>query len=432
MIPRYSRPQMANIWKADNTFRIWLEIETLACEAQAERGDISPSVAQAIRSRAAFDPSRIQEIENDVHHEFLAFLTNLAENVGPEARFIHQGMTSSDVLDTALAVQLVQAIDVLQENLEKLLAVLKAQAFRYQHCLCIGRSHGIHAEPISFGLKFAVHYAAFARHRDRLTQVRQEIATCTISGAVGTYATIDPYIETYVAEKLGLRPEMIATQIIPRDRHAVVFAVFGIIASSIEALAIEIRHLQRTEVAEVSEPFTSGQKGSSAMPHKRNPILSENLTGLARLIRAFVIPAFENIALWHERDISHSSVERVSAPDATIMLDFALARLTYLIENLVIFEQRMSDNLKRLGELIYSHRILLVLCQQGMSREKAYSLVQSHAMEVWENGGSYRDRLMADPHISALLDQEQIEQLFDPAYYLRHVETIFARVFKDE
>ncbi len=429
MIPRYSRPQMAAIWEPANRYKIWLEIETHACDAQAELGVIPPEAASAVRKRGAFEVERIGEIELETRHEVLAFLTDLAEHVGPEARFVHQGMTSSDVLDTCLAVQLSQASDILLADLDELLAALKRRAFEHKMTVCIGRSHGIHAEPTTFGLKLAGHYAEFARNRERLAAARREIATCAISGAVGTFANIDPRVESHVAEKMGLAVEPISTQVIPRDRHAAFFATLAVIASSVERLATEIRHLQRTELGEAEEYFAPGQKGSSAMPHKRNPVLSESLTGLARIVRAQVIPALENVALWHERDISHSSVERVVAPDATIALDFALARLTDLIGKLVVHPENMKANLDRLGGLIFSQSVLLALTQAGMDREKAYQVVQRNAEDLREKGGDFREWLAADQDVTRHLDAETLAGLFDLSHHSRHVETIFRRVF---
>jgi adenylosuccinate lyase len=420
---------MARIWTPENRFRIWLEIEAHACDAQAALGIIPESAARAVRERGAFDLERIEEIERATRHDVIAFLTNLAEHVGPEARFIHRGMTSSDVLDTAFAVQLTAAADLLLAGLEALLKALKRRAFEHKSTPIIGRSHGIHAEPTSFGLKLAGHYAEFARDRARLAAARGEIATCKIAGAVGTFANIDPAVEAYVAKKLGLEPEPVATQVIPRDRHAQFFATLALIAAGIERLATEIRHLQRSEVREAEEFFAPGQKGSSAMPHKRNPVLAENLTGLARLIRATVVPALENVALWHERDISHSSVERVIAPDATIALDFALARLTGLVDRLVVDPERMRRNLESSGGLAQSQRVLLALTRAGMSREDAYAAVQRHAMAAWHGEGGFVDRLKADPEITRLLDPPTIDGLFDIAYHLKHVDTIFRRVF---
>ncbi|HYM72546.1 MAG TPA: adenylosuccinate lyase [Stellaceae bacterium] len=435
MIPRYSRPKMARIWEPENYFRIQLEIEAHACDAQAELGVIPPGVGAAVRERGAFDVERIREIEREVHHETIAFLTNLAEHVGPEARFVHQGMTSSDVLDTCLAVQLTQAADILLADLDALMAALRRRAFEHKYTPTVARSHGVHAEPSSFGLKLAGHYAEFARNRERLVAARKEIATCQISGAVGTFANIDPRVEEYVARKLGLEPEPVSTQIIPRDRHAAFFMALALIAAAIERLATEIRHLQRTELREASEYFAEGQKGSSAMPHKRNPVLSENLTGLSRVIRATVIPALENVVTWHERDISHSSVERFIAPDATITLDFALARLTGVIDRMIVNPERMQANLDSLGGLVDSQRFLLALTQAGMSREDAYRLVQKHAMAAWHGqahgGARFAELLKADPEIARYLAPEAIDASFDTAYHLKHVDTIFRRVFGD-
>jgi adenylosuccinate lyase len=429
MIPRYSRPEMTRIWAPENYFRIQLDIETYACEAQEKLGVIPKGVAKAVRERGAFEVERIREIEREVHHESIAFLTNLAEHVGPEARFVHQGMTSSDVLDTCFAVQLKEAADLLLADLDALLAALKRRAVEHKYTPTIGRSHGMHAEPTTFGLKLAGHYAEFARNRARLLAARKEVATCAISGAVGTFANIDPAIEAHVAEKLGLEPEPISTQVIPRDRHAQYFMTLALIAAGIERLATEIRHLQRSELREVEEYFASGQKGSSAMPHKRNPVLAENLTGLARLIRSTVIPALENVALWHERDISHSSVERVIAPDATTALDFALARLTVLIDRLVVHPERMLENLESLGGLVDSQRVLLALTQAGMSREDAYTAVQRNAMAAWHGEGRFADLLKRDPDIARLLDPQSIDGLFDTSYHFKRVDTIFRRVF---
>jgi adenylosuccinate lyase len=429
MIPRYSRPEMTRIWAAENRFRIWLEIEACACEAQAALGVIPEGAARAVRERGAFEIERIDEIERETRHDVIAFLTNLAEHVGAEARFVHQGMTSSDVLDTCLAVQLTRAADVLLADLDALLAALKRRAFEHKYTPTVGRSHGIHAEPTTFGLKLAGHYAEFARNRVRLAAARKEVATCKISGAVGTFANVDPAVEAHVAEKLGLEPEPISTQVIPRDRHAQFFMTLALIGAGVERLATEIRHLQRTELREAEEYFAPGQKGSSAMPHKRNPVLSENLTGLARLIRSTVVPALEDVALWHERDISHSSVERVIAPDATIALDFALARLTGLVDRLLVYPERMRQNLDALGGLVDSQRVLLALTQAGMSREDAYAAVQRHAMAAWHGEGRFADLLKRDPEIAGYLSPQTIDGLFDTAYHLKHVDTIFRRVF---
>ena len=429
MIPRYSRPEMVAVWAPEAKFRIWFEIEAHAMDAQARLGVVPKAAAEAVWERGKFEVDRIEAIEAEVKHDVIAFLTNLAEHVGEEARFIHQGMTSSDVLDTCFAVQLARAADLLMADIEGLLAALKKRAFEHRDTLCIGRSHGIHAEPTTFGLKLAGFYAEFERQLKRLKAARDEVATCAISGSVVTFAHIDPEVEAHVAERLGLTVEPVSSQVIPRDRHAVFFATLGIIASSVERLALEIRHLQRTEVREVEEVFSAGQKGSSSMPHKRNPVLSENLTGLARIVRGYVIPAMENVALWHERDISHSSVERIIGPDATVTLDFALARLTGLIENLVVYPQAMQANLDQLGGLINSQRVLLALTQAGLSREEAYDLVQKHAMSVWQDGGQLLERLKADAAVTAVLPADALEALFDLAYHTKHVGTIFARVF---
>ena len=428
-VPRYTRPRMARIWAPENKFRIWLEIEAHACDAQAELGLIPREAARAVRERGAFDAARIDEIERETRHDVIAFLTNLAEHVGPEARHVHRGMTSSDVLDTCLAVQLSQAADILIEDVDELLAALKARAEEHKLTLMIGRSHGIHAEPTTFGLKLAGHYAEFARNRRRLEDARAEIATCAVSGAVGTFADLDPRVEARVAAALGLAPEPVSTQVAPRDRHAMFFAALAVAASSAERLAVEIRHLQRTEVGEAEEAFEEGQKGSSAMPHKRNPVLSENVTGLARLVRSHCLPAMENVALWHERDISHSSVERAIGPDATITLDFLLARLAGIVRGLVVHPEAMRRNLDALGGLPYSQRALLALADEGASRESAYAAVQRCAAAARRGDGAFADLLKADPEIAARLPPERIDGLFDPAHHLRHVETIFARVF---
>ncbi len=432
MIPRYSRPEMVRLWEPETRFRIWFEIEAHACDALAEIGAIPKEAAAAIwekGGKAKFDVARIDEIERVTKHDVIAFLTHLAEFIGPEARFVHQGMTSSDVLDTCLAVQLSRATDILIADVDALLAALKRRAFEHKFTATIGRSHGIHAEPVTFGLKLAEAYAEFLRARRRLVAARAEIATCAISGAVGTFANIDPRVEEHVAKKLGLTPEPVSTQIIPRDRHAMFFATLGVIASSIERLAIEIRHLQRTEVLEAEEYFSEGQKGSSAMPHKRNPVLSENLTGLARIIRGMVVPALENVALWHERDISHSSVERMIAPDATITLDFALARLTQVIDKLLVYPTRMQKNLDALGGLVHSQRVLLALTQKGVSREEAYALVQRNAMPVWHGEGEFLPLLKQDAEVKRVLSDAELEDLFDLGYHLKHVDYIFTRVF---
>jgi adenylosuccinate lyase len=432
MIPRYSRPQMAKIWESENYFRIQLEIEACACEAQEMLGVIPKGVAKALRERGKFDVERIREIEREVHHETIAFLTNVAEHVGAEARFVHQGMASSDVLDTCLAVQLTQAADLLLADLDKVLAALKKRALEHKYTATIARSHGVHAEPTTFGVKLAGHYAEFARNRERLLAARKEIATCQISGAVGTFANIDPRVEEYVAKKLGLEPEPVSTQIIPRDRHAAFFMALALIAAAIERFATELRHLQRTELREASEFFAEGQKGSSSMPHKRNPVLSENLTGLSRVIRAAVTPALENVVTWHERDISHSSVERFIAPDATITLDFALNRLAGVIDKMIVNPERMQANLDSLGGLPDSQRFLLALTQVGMSREDAYRLVQKHAMGSWNGGGKFAELLKADPEVTKFLTPAAIDASFDVAYHHKHVDTIFARVFGPE
>jgi adenylosuccinate lyase len=422
---------MVKIWEPETRFRIWFEIEAYATDALAELGVVPKEAAAAIWEKGAFEVERIDAIEAEVKHDVIAFLTNVAEHVGEPARFMHQGMTSSDVLDTCLAVQLARASDILLADLDKLLEVLKRRAFEHKMTPTIGRSHGIHAEPVTFGLKLAQAYAEFARNRERLVAARADIATCAISGAVGTFANIDPFVESYVAEKLGLAIEPVSTQVIPRDRHAMFFATLGVIASSVERLAIEVRHLQRTEVLEAEEYFSPGQKGSSAMPHKRNPVLTENLTGLARLVRGFVTPALENVALWHERDISHSSVERMIGPDATITLDFALARLTGVMDKLVVYPARMQKNLDKMGGLVHSQRVLLALTQAGVSREDSYRLVQRNAMKVWDSDGelSLKELLKADPQVRAALTADEIEDKFDLGYHLKHVDTIFARVF---
>ena len=429
MIPRYTRPEMAKIWEPENRFRIWLEIETLACEAQAELGVIPKEVVPVIRAKGNFNIERIDAIEAEVKHDVIAFLTSVAEFVGPEARFIHQGMTSSDVLDTCLSVQMTQAADELLADLDALLESIKLRAFEHKDTVCMGRSHGIHAEPVTFGLKLASFYAEMQRNRVRLAAARENIATGAISGAVGTFANIDPYVEEYVCRKMGLKPEPVSSQVIPRDRHAEYFCVLSIIASSMERIAIEIRHLQRTEVLEAEEQFTKGQKGSSAMPHKRNPILSENLTGQARFVRSMCIPALENVALWHERDISHSSVERYIAPDATVALDFSLRRLSGLIKNLVVYPDNMLRNLNQMKGLVFSQKILLDLTQSGVSREDSYRLVQKNAMKVWEEGKDFQTELLADPEVVGALGESKIRESFDLNYHLKHVDTIFRRVF---
>jgi adenylosuccinate lyase len=432
MIPRYSRPEMVKIWEPQTRFRIWFEIEAHACDALAEIGAIPKESALAIWEKAGnvtFDVERIDEIERVTRHDVIAFLTHLAEFIGPNSRFVHQGMTSSDVLDTCLAVQLKRASDILIADVDALLAVLKRRAFEYKFAPTIGRSHGIHAEPTTFGVKLAQAFAEFSRARARLVAARSEIATCSISGAVGTFANIDPRVEEYVAAKLELSVEPVSSQVIPRDRHAAFFAALGVVVSSIERFATEIRHLQRTEVLEVEEYFSEGQKGSSAMPHKRNPVLTENLTGLARLVRSAVTPALENVALWHERDISHSSVERGIAPDATITLDFAIARLTQVIDRLIVYPANMKKNLDRLGGLIHSQRVLLALTQKGISREDAYSFVQRNAMPVWRGEGDFLTLLKADPAVGEALSEVELEELFDLGYHFKHVDMIFSRVF---
>ena len=431
MIPRYTRPEMAAIFEPENRFKIWLEIETLACEKMAELGVIPESCPKALHEKGGFDVARIDEIEAEVKHDVIAFLTSVAEHINdPESsRYVHQGMTSSDVVDTCFAVQLTQAADILLADLDKVLAALKKRIEEHKNTICIGRSHGIHGEPTTFGLKLAGHYAAFKRAKDRLKAAREDIAVCTISGAVGTYATVNPQVEEYVAARLGLRPETVATQVIPRDRHANFFCTLGVIASSVENFAVEIRHLQRTEVREAEEFFAKGQKGSSAMPHKRNPILSENLTGLARLVRATVTPALENVALWHERDISHSSVERNIGPDATVTLDFALHRLTGLIENLLVYPETMMENLEKMGGLVFSQRVLLALTQAGISREDAYRIVQRNAMKVWESKAQTTlfEALTADEDVTAKLSESDIKAIFDYKAYTHHVESIINR-----
>lgn len=429
MIPRYSRPIMEKIWEPENRFQIWFEIEAHACDAQAELGIIPKEAAQAVWEKGGFDVKRIDVIEAEVKHDVIAFLTSLAEYVGPEARFVHQGMTSSDVLDTCLSVQLSQAADILLEDMDNLLAALKRRAIEHKLTPTVGRSHAIHAEPTTFGVKLAGFYAEFKRNKDRLEIARKEIATCAISGPVGTFASIDPKVEQHVADKLGLKIEPVSTQIIPRDRHAVFFAVLGVIASSLERLAVEVRHLQRTEVREAEEFFSEGQKGSSSMPHKRNPVLTENITGLARLVRSHVIPALENVALWHERDISHSSVERVIGPDSTIGLDFALARMTNVIDKLIVYPENMQSNLDKLGGLIHSQRVLLELTQKGMTREESYAAVQRNAMPVWLEGKDFRNLLKADSAIEKYLNNNEIDELFDMSFHMKHIDTIFSRVF---
>ena len=432
MIPRYSRKEMTQIWEPQTRFKIWFEIEAHAADQQAELGIIPKTAAATIWAKgrdAVFDVARIDAIEAEVKHDVIAFLTHLSEIVGPEARFVHQGMTSSDVLDTCFNIQLTRAADLLIADVDDLLAALKKRALEHQNTVCIGRSHGIHAEPVTFGLKMAFAYAEFQRARERLVLARKDVATCAISGAVGTFANIDPRVEAHVAAKLGLKIEPVSTQVIPRDRHAMYFATLGVIASSVERLSIEIRHLQRTEVLEVEEFFSPGQKGSSAMPHKRNPVLTENLTGLARMVRSYALPAMENVALWHERDISHSSVERMIGPDATVTLDFALARLTGVIDKLLVYPDNMLRNLNRFKGLIHSQRVLLALTQAGCSREESYTLVQRNAMKVWEQQADFLEELLADAQVRAALPEADIRDLFDLAYHTKHVDTIFERVF---
>ncbi len=429
MIPRYSRPEMAAIWDPKTKFQIWFEIEAHALDAMADLGIVPKAAAKKVREKGKFSIARIDEIEAEVKHDVIAFLTSVAETVGPEARFLHQGMTSSDVGDTCFNVQLVRAADILLKDLDGLLAALKTRALEHKNTVCIGRSHGIHAEPTTFGLKLATFFAEFERAKRRLKIAREEVSTCAISGAVGTFANVDPKVEAHVAKKMGLKPEPISTQVIPRDRHAAYFTTLGVIASSMERLAVEIRHLQRTEVLEAEEYFSKGQKGSSAMPHKRNPILSENLTGLARLVRAYAIPAMEDVALWHERDISHSSVERNIGPDATVTLDFALSRLTGVIKNLVVYPDNMRKNLDKLGGVVNSQRVLLALTQAGVSREEAYAIVQKSAMRVWRDGGHLKNYLKEDKKVAGALPGKKLDALFDEGYHLKHVDTIFRRVF---
>ncbi len=432
MIPRYSRPEMVAVWSPETKFRIWFEIEAHACDALAELGVIPKSAAETIWAKggaATFDVERIDAIERETKHDVIAFLTHLAEIVGLDARFVHQGMTSSDVLDTCFAVQLARASDILIADVDALLAALKRRAFEHKDTVTIGRSHGIHAEPTTFGVKLALAFAEFERARERLVAARKEVATCAISGAVGTFANIDPRVEEHVAKAMGLAPEPVSTQVIPRDRHAMFFATLGVVAASIERLATEIRHLQRTEVLEAEEYFAPGQKGSSAMPHKRNPVLTENLTGLARIVRAAVVPAMENVALWHERDISHSSVERMFGPDATVTLDFAITRLTGVIDKLLVYPRRMERNLNQFRGLVHSQRVLLALTQAGVSREDAYRLVQRNAMRVWEEDKDFLEELLADPDVRAALPEAELREKFDLGYHTRHVDTIFRRVF---
>lgn len=430
MIPRYSRAEMAKIWSEQNKYQIWFEIEAYAVEAMEKLGLVPSGVAADILAKGKFDVEKILEIENVTKHDVIAFLTNLAESIGENSRFVHLGMTSSDVLDTCLSKQLAQAADILLDDIERLLKALKEKAITHQNTLCVGRSHGIHAEPTTFGLKMARFYAEFKRNKARLIAARKEIAVCAISGAVGTHATIDPFIQKYVAEKLGLEEEEISSQIIPRDRHAQFFATLGVIASSIENIAVEIRHLQRTEVLEVEEFFSVGQKGSSAMPHKRNPVLSENLTGLARVVRSAVMPMMESVALWHERDISHSSVERMLAPDSTVVLDFALNRLVGLVENLLVYPENMMKNLNKLNGLVFSQRVLLALIDEAkISREDAYKIVQTNAMKVWQDGSNFYELLNNDPKVKQSLGEEKLKAIFDYSFYIKNIEQIFSQVF---
>jgi adenylosuccinate lyase len=434
MIPRYSRPAMAAIWEAANRFKIWFQIEAHACDAQASLGVIPKKAAEEIwvKGDKPYTPeriARIDAIEAETKHDVIAFTTELAEQIGDPARFVHQGMTSSDVLDTCFAVQLTQAADILIEDVEKVMAALEKRAREFKDAPCIGRSHGIHAEPTTFGIKLAGHYAEFARSRERLIAARAEVATCAISGAVGTFANVDPIIEEYVAEKLGLTPEPVSTQVIPRDRHAMYFSTLAVVAASMERLATEIRHLQRTEVREAEEYFSPGQKGSSAMPHKRNPVLTENLTGLARVVRSAVVPALENVTLWHERDISHSSVERMIAPDTTITLDFALNRLAGVVDKLLVYPENMLKNLNSLGGLVFSGRVLLALTQAGVSREDAYRIVQTNAMKVWMEGADFLSLLKADKMVTGKLSDAELAEIFDLGYHTKNVDRIFARVF---
>ena len=430
MVPRYSRKEMVDIWSDDSKYSIWLDIEVYALEGMELVGIVPKGTEKVVREKAAFNSQRIDEIESEIKHDVLAFLTNISESVGPEARFIHQGMTSSDVLDTCLNMQLKKAGELLIKDLDSLLEAIKFQAINHKKTICVGRSHGIHAEPTTFGLKMLQAYAEFARNKDRMINAVEEISSCAISGSVGTFANIDPYVEEYVAKALNLNIEPISTQVIPRDRHAVFFSTLAIISSSIERLSTEIRHLQRSEVLEVEEYFSSKQKGSSSMPHKRNPVLTENLTGLARVVRSSVTPALENITLWHERDISHSSVERFIGPDATITLDFALNRLTNVVENMVVYPENMMKNLEKFNGLVFSQRVLLSLTQKNISREDSYSMVQRNSMKVWNEEGSFYDLIKADKEISSILSDEEIDDIFDLNYHLKQVETIFKRVLK--
>ena len=430
MVPRYSRKEMIDIWSDDSKYSIWLDIEVYALEGMELVGIVPKGTASAVKKKAVFNSQRIDEIEAEIKHDVLAFLTNISESVGPEARFIHQGMTSSDVLDTCLNIQLKKAGELIIKDLDALLAAIKSQAISHKKTICVGRSHGIHAEPTTFGLKMLQAYAEFSRNKNRMINAVNEISSCAISGSVGTFANIDPFVEEYVAKALNLNIEPISTQVIPRDRHAVFFSTLAIISSSIERLSTEIRHLQRSEVLEVEEYFSSKQKGSSSMPHKRNPVLTENLTGLARVIRGFVTPALENISLWHERDISHSSVERFIGPDATITLDFALNRLTNVVENMVVYPENMMKNLEKFNGLVFSQRVLLSLTQKNISREDSYSMVQRNSMKVWNEEGSFYDLIKADKEISSILSKEEIDDIFDLNYHLKQVETIFKRVLK--
>tara|TARA_B110000438_G_scaffold16705_1_gene15643 strand:+ start:434 stop:1726 length:1293 start_codon:yes stop_codon:yes gene_type:complete len=430
MVPRYSRKEMVDIWSDDSKYSIWLDIEVYALEGMEIVGIVPKGTAKIVREKASFESKRIDEIESEIKHDVLAFLTNISESVGPEARFIHQGMTSSDVLDTCLNIQLKKAGELIIKDLDNLLISIKSQALKHKKTICVGRSHGIHAEPTTFGLKMLQAYAEFSRNRDRMKSAVEEISSCAISGSVGTFANIDPSVEAYVAKALNLKIEPISTQIIPRDRHAVFFSTLAVVASSIERISTEIRHLQRSEVLEVEEFFSSKQKGSSSMPHKRNPVLTENLTGLARVVRSSVIPALENISLWHERDISHSSVERFIGPDATVTLDFALNRLNNVIENMIVYPENMMKNLEKFNGLVFSQRVLLSLTQKNISREDSYSMVQRNSMKVWNEEGSFYDLIKADEEISSILSEDEIEDIFDLNYHLRQIETIFSRVLK--
>ena len=430
MVPRYSRKEMVDIWSDDSKYSIWLDIEVYALEGMEIVGIVPKGTAKIVREKSSFESKRIDEIESEIKHDVLAFLTNISESVGPEARFIHQGMTSSDVLDTCLNIQLKKAGELIIKDLDNLLISIKSQALKHKRTICVGRSHGIHAEPTTFGLKMLQAYAEFSRNRDRMKSAVEEISSCAISGSVGTFANIDPSVEAYVAKALNLKIEPISTQIIPRDRHAVFFSTLAVVASSIERISTEIRHLQRSEVLEVEEFFSSKQKGSSSMPHKRNPVLTENLTGLARVVRSSVIPALENISLWHERDISHSSVERFIGPDATVTLDFALNRLNNVIENMIVYPENMMKNLEKFNGLVFSQRVLLSLTQKNISREDSYSMVQRNSMKVWNEEGSFYDLIKADEEISSILSEDEIEDIFDLNYHLRQVETIFSRVLK--